>query len=1318
MVYLVRLVLLCFAVVVHARLSIVLANGVREPSVSIQIEWGDGRPRAWSGTISVVQKTDARAPLHWRLLCEDHDAAVSIHAEKNTLFIHDYRPREHNGVEVQIADWRHARLAIKVAAQEEPQVVTEINISVAEVFANTVLRQLDGNGNRLTVSRSEDASLRIVHSDSNEPAHGSVYRGGETVRFMAWPMLQVRSGSSAPRELLMTVRDVLTEMELSVESRLIHADDAPAVPAGEGVEVRSFQPIEFEVELPEHDSVCEVAFEIVERSGFGWSRPVATHSIDLFVVDDEPLREPSEAWTLVYELDPASPRLHERLRRLSSTMSSLSVPALPLPSVKLPALPFPSMTRPNIPLPKMPNVPLPAVSSLVPRVSGLLSHGDSVVEPHPQGAVLRLPPVPSTDQPSWEGVVIAGAAVGKPHLVEIEYPRHQVATFGVSVLEVGASGGSVEQQYAGGFEVEPPVASDEPQDQLGRHAFVFWPSTANPVIALMNLSDRNAAVFGKVRVFAGPGRLPAMQAVSPTQPNDASDAVRPIHGFVDSPGRIAYGVGGRSVGQVEQLPAQGSRMLLGVRRSLEWLAAQGAGGAMVTVVRDGAAVWPSELTKDSPRWFGGVGVPQRQRDVLELLCRLYEREGMQFVPALSFNAPVPSLEVLLARGSQQEGSQAGILLVGEDGKPRRLSGRPTALHYNILDPRVQHVVESFVGEVIDRVGESRAVKGVSLVLSHDGWLHLPGVAWGLDDITFARFANDVGIESGAGEDRFSQRAAFVRGPGKDMWLSWRSRELSSFYSRLGGMVSVKDHEKVLYVAPTTLLSLGELASRLRPSLAEKPSFGAGFWREIGVDPASLANRGNIVFLSPHVHRTEGDLVGRGIDDRVNRSVALARGAVSARRRGAVAVEIPCRVNIGNIVPHGPFGSAATDGEVSAYAVRCSDQATRSWAESLVVGDAEIIFDMGMMFAQPSLSGVLARRAFASLPYGSLQLVDPLPAPLVVRAGESPFGAVLLVANASAVPVRAGLRFENTPSVVADAVDGIRMNINEDGGVSVPLEPWGIRSLVVDRVTQVSGAEVAFTEESRGWMRDRLEVFREQQSLVEHPRALSVLDNPDFEVPSSSDGVLGWEVVDQQRGSIGIQSSGRSEDGKAVRFSSLNGLATMRSNPFAPPRTGRISVSAWLRMDPDEVSQPPLRLAIEGLDKTGEYYRFAPIGGLENGRPLKHAWSQFVVQVYDLPRDGLESLRVRFDLMGPGKVLVDDIEVYGLAFNEFEQARFRELLSHAEKRINSGDIGGCALVLNSFWPQYLMANQSSDGEEGVDQPGGQPIARPPKRWTWR
>ncbi|MEO1992548.1 MAG: hypothetical protein ABGW78_11485, partial [Pirellulales bacterium] len=409
MVYLVRIVWLCFAVVVNARLSVVLANDQSEPPVGIQIEWGDGRPRAWTGTISVIEDSVSRKPLRWRLLCEDHDAAASVHAEERTLVIHDYRPREHNGIEIRIGDWRRARLAISVAAQEEPQNVTEINVSVADVLADTVLRQLDGNGNRLTVSRSEGASLRIVHSGMHKTPQGSVHRAGETVRLMAWPMITVRSGSSTPQELLMTVREVFTNAELSVESRLIHADDMPAVQAGEGVEIRSFQPMEFEVELPDRDSVCEVSFEIVERSGFGWSRPVATHSIELLVVDDEPIREPSEAWTLVYELDPASPRLHERLRRLSSTMSSLSVPSLPLPSVKLPALPFPSMTRPNIPLPKMPNVPLPSVSSFVPRVSGLLSHGDSVVEPHPQGAVLRLPPIQSMNQPSWEGVVIAGA---------------------------------------------------------------------------------------------------------------------------------------------------------------------------------------------------------------------------------------------------------------------------------------------------------------------------------------------------------------------------------------------------------------------------------------------------------------------------------------------------------------------------------------------------------------------------------------------------------------------------------------------------------------------------------------------------------------------------------------------------------------------------------------------------------------------------------------------------------------------------------------------------------------------------------------------
>jgi hypothetical protein len=93
---------------------------------------------------------------------------------------------------------------------------------------------------------------------------------------------------------------------------------------------------------------------------------------------------------------------------------------------------------------------------------------------------------------------------------------------------------------------------------------------------------------------------------------------------------------------------------------------------------------------------------------------------------------------------------------------------------------VQGVVEGFVSELVDRLREAPAVDGVALVLSHDGWLHCPGVAAGLDDATFARFVADAGPDVeplarpalGTGDGgRFAARAALVEGPLRDRWLA-------------------------------------------------------------------------------------------------------------------------------------------------------------------------------------------------------------------------------------------------------------------------------------------------------------------------------------------------------------------------------------------------------------------------------------------------------------------------------------------------------------------------------------------------------------------
>jgi hypothetical protein len=1296
-----------------------------EPPVTILVEWGDGRPRAWAGTIELVDgRHDGGGALAWQSLCNDADAAASIHAVGSTLHVHDARPREHNGVQIGVQSWRSARLVVRLAPAGESRPAAEIDTPVAEVLADAVPMPLDADGNRLTVHRAADDAIRVAFADGRWPAVCPVHRPGDVVHVAVHPLLVSRSGATAPRELTLRVRDLTGGAELVAESRLIHVAEDAAVPVGNGLAAQAFDPVVFDIPLPNHEAVCAATLEVIERGSLRWSRPVATRTIELPAVSAAASPRPAAVeWKVVYELDPSSPRLHERLRRLSGSISSVSVPSLPLPSMKLPTLPFPSMTRPSIPLPKMPNVPIPSVSAMVPRMSGLLASGDSTVEPHAIGTVLRLPPASSSGEPTWEGIVIAGADVGMPHLVEIEYPVDQQASFGVTVLEPDATGSRVESRHAGGFAVVSPVAAADGAGKVGRHAFIFWPSSRNPLVAVMNVSAATSAVFGRVRVFAGPARVPPMKGIGGPAPDTVAAASRRVNGFIATPAGLGFGAGGSLAGDAARLPPDWNGMLTGVRRSAEWLTAQGAGGAMVTVFAAGGAIWPSEVTRASPRWLGTGGKDGGPKDVVGLVSRVYRREGLQFVPALAFDAPLPAVEAHLARGGAMADTAQGLLLVGRDGRPRQLSGRTAAYHYNILDPRVQQAVEEVVGELVARLDADASGDGVAIVMPHDGWMHLPGTAWPLDDATFGRFAADVAAESPGGESRHAARADLVMGPMREAWLDWRCRQIASFYRRLATIVTKNAPARSLYVAPTTLLAEGDIAARLRHSLGGEGPGNDDVWREVGVDPVSITRDDRVVFLSPHAHHGGDRRVGCGAVDLTDRSAALARSAAGAARRGIVAVELPLPVGVEEIISHGAFGSAAACPAVSVHPVHSGAAVCRPWAESFVAGDAEVIFDMGLMHAQPGGEALLARRAFGALPPGPLALVDALPAPLVIRSGSSRLGTSLMVVNASALPLRAEVPLRATsplqksPAFAADAVDGTRLAIEEGGRVVVPVEPWAVRAVVVDADAAPVGAGVVFDAPARDWVAGRLQELQKRQEALQRPSDLALLDNPGFELPGSADGITGWEIVDRQRGTL-VGAAGQGVDGtRAADFSSTNGLATIRSNPFTPPATGRIGVSAWLRVN-DGDPQPPLRLAIEGVARSGEYYRFAPIGGIPGGAALRSGWSQFVLRLDDLPSAGLESLRVRFDLMGPGRVQIDDVRVDGLALTSRERDRLAVLVDDAARRLTADDIGGCSLLLDSFWPRFLEAHVPLSAPEAADQPGGQPIARPPKRWKWR
>lgn len=1259
--------------------------------VAIRVQWGGGKPQAWSGTIAVVTGGAEGVP-DWRTLCTEPDAAAMLHDTGTEIAVHEPRPIASDGVELSIADWRTARLRVGLAAGGQPE--TAVDVAVADVLAAAVQQPLDGEGNRLTIRQAAGDLLRVEPvAAAGDAGRAPVQRPGERVRLKVEPLLPVRADHASRFEL--RVRLLAGPRGEPHDSQAVPIQPRRADPDTPGDRrLTRFAPVEFEITLPDAEGSCDVELQALEVGSLRWSRPLATRTVQFVVVDDRPAARTPAEWKLVHEVDPGSPRLHERLRRLPGAglgMPSLTLPPVPLPTfprpaVSLPGVTLPSVPLPNVPLPKMPGVGLPPMASMVPRFSGLLVAGHSTVEPHALGPMLLLPPAKGDGEPSWEGVVVANAQPGMPHAVEVDHPSDQDAVVGVAVLELDAAGAAVEVRHAGGFE----VGRDRyrPQAELRRHRFVFWPTTRHPLIVLANPSLRRSAMIGKVRILAGPARLPAAEAAGGTGP-------RRTFALLPTPDLACWG----GVERVDEATGRGfadwGTHLAAVRHSAEWLASQGAAGGLVAVYGQGAAAWPSPLTRHAPRWHGAAadtGFDPRPKDVLEMLCRVYASAGLKLVPGMAFDGPLPELEAAVAAGGP---AAVGIACVGRDGRAVRT---PLGLHYNILDPRVQQAVERQVRELAGRLRGSAAVEGVALLLAHDGWLHLPGAAAGLDDATFGRFLASVGAgEPEAGAERFARRAELVEGRLRDLWVEWRADIVAAFHARLAAALAEQDPRLVLHVVPTTLFAAGDLAGRFRPRLGVEPSAG-DVMREAGLDPLRSTAHPQVVFATPHVHTAADGLVDRGLVTAANLSSAVAEAARTARRRSIAIVARPVTFDARPIAAHGPFGGVTRAVPCPIHAAATGPEAARPLAESLAAADAECIFDMRLAAGEGA--GPAAARVFAALPGGVVEAVTELPAPVVVRLQRAATATWLRVVNAAAAPGRIRVGMDGNPAAVTDAVDRSRLELAADGVATVPVGPWEVRTLLVDGNVTVRSARIEYDEPVQTAVAAQVQDLRRRRAALEMPAPLEVLDNPGFDVGPDGRGagrgdrsaaVTGWELVEERRGALelvpGRSPAGSTAPSRGLAFSSANGLASLHSNPFPPPATGRLSVAVWLKLA-DGVAQPPLRIAVEGVHEEREYYRFAAVGGLAGGRPLTAEWAQFVLPVDDLPTAGLESLRVRFDLLGPGSVLIDDVRVFDMAFEESQRVQLSRMIDRFDQALATRDLGGCVVGLDGHWPRFL------------------------------
>lgn len=1267
-------------------------TGVEPSPVRLRIQWGGGEYRPWQGQVELIPDSVSRfgfatktaTELRWSLLSSDSADAAAIRKQGSKLIIDGRQPQAGGGIDLQFAAWPKARILMSLApadaGPDEPGI--SIEGTVADLLAGEMLQQLDARGNRLRVTAAPGDLLRL---QVTPPAGDAGWQPEDVARVVAHPLLPSRPTGFGRMELNLILADALSGEELVSQSQ-------PLVPAAEeasATALQSWQPVAFDCPLPADPGRYRIKLTAIERSSLRWSRELMSAQREI-VVSPSPttmVSEGRDAWEVVYELDPGSPRLHERLRRLPgqaaasmASMRRLSLPAMPMPSLTRAAEKLPSVSLPKVPLPSFPKVP--SVDGLMPTFSGLLATGDSTVQPHSLGAMLTLPPATEPEAPTWEGIVIADAMPGRPHAVEIAYPSDQQAVVGVSVLERSAIGSSVEMRYDGGFAVPRPLAGEAAN--IRWHRFVFWPRTRSPLLVLCNPSSQRPATVGSVRVLRG------RDASAVGLPPGFNSPERQI--FVPLPRQMAFTSGGVADGaNTDRSPVSWVSWYESLHQIAQRLRGQQVNGLAVEVHAGGAGLWESDQTAGGPLWEGDPDGPLTERgDRLDLLCRVCRQQGMQLVPTLRFDGPLPQLEAILAA----EAPDAGLLCIGRDGQVRVTEAE--ARHYNILDPRVQDAVAGLVAELTARLAQHDFVQGVGVVLPYEGWLHLPGVTWGLDDVTFERFVRQTGqgksllIESGP--ERFAARAASVEGQLRSVWLSWRADQIATFHRRLASLVAAANDRWSYYVMPTSLVFGGEAMARFQPHAVGQPQEGSLLY-EMGLDPGRLTVADNAVYVVPRMHAVDENLEDQAAVIALNQSPALKAWENRARRRGLLLFEKQQPLPLAAVVPNGPFAGADGKGLGHFHAVVGGPARQSPFVTGLTSCDAEVVFDHSLRWADLAADDIAVRAAFQALPLKGGELVAGLPAEFPVKVFSRDGKTWLAVANATRLAAHLELKTGQPVAAGTDVFSGEAVHVTGDQ-LNVELKPWSLRLVCLEgeAAVTVEHGSIRFAEETVRLMTDQVAELRRRQAVLDAPPPLPVLDNPGFDLPGLDDEITGWELLEASGGQLELvaaphpQAEGDTTN-QAVRLVSTGDLATARSNPFVPPATGRASIAVWLRL-PAEAKQPPLRVAVEGRKDGEEYYRFAPVGAAAGGRPLTDSWTQFVLQVTDLPTDQTESLRLRFDMVGQGVVEVDEVQVFSLVFADSQRAELRALIDQMEQALSSGAMASLPAALEGYWPRFL------------------------------
>ncbi len=1247
-----------------------------EENVRVRVAWGGGTARQWRGW--VVAAGGSLSEL--RALGVEADEPGSMWLQQGRLpaeatgdgsfpgrpdsayaylAVSQRSPRTYDGADLLVSGspemeiW--VRLTCRASGEQPPAESRWQKVRLGQLFEGASSFPLDESGNRLVVERAPDDMLRVTLAD-----RPLVFSPGEVFQFEVLPhRLPIGDGK-----------------KLRLQFQLTAARGGSPLWNGEREMVAGQEiPIPVDVPVPEEEGAYEVSVSVWQQRWLPLPRlpqpvakrqPIAQRRIQFVVLSPSPVQRGDAgeiSWRLIDQIDPTSAKWWERLATL----------------------------------PQPPHLPK--------LWSGPLGNGRSHTRDYPLGKTVELAPADEQSEIAWEAYTLAVENPGRPHLLEIEYPSHEPQTLGVSIVEPNATGAIAPIGLDSGVQTPSALLAPVSAARWARHRVLFWPRTRQPLLVVTNPSSKNAAHYGKIRLFVGPEHLPSASASTGGSPG------RLLAGYFDRPLFPAQFSATRALAPQSRMAVDDwLTFYQGGTRLVEYLKHVGYGGLMMTVLADGSTIYPSRLLEPTPRYDTGVFLECCQdpvrKDVLEMLFRMFDREGLELIPALEFATPLPALERQLRQDAEET---MGMRWVGPEGTTWTALHEPVrgmAPYYNVLHPRVQEAMLDVVRELVERYGRHPAFAGVAIHLSAYGYAQLLDPAWGMDDRTIAQFANDTGIElPNQGSDRFAQRAQLLTGKYRHRWLAWRAEQLAAFYRRMADHLQQVRPKSRLYLLGAHMFDGRVWNQRLRPTLPQRATL-ADAMLQVGISPGQFVDQEHIVLLKP------GEFSGSdrpaGAVQAIDRpSLELRRVFEQFQHPGAVFFHRPIEVRLASLDQKSPVQPCYA--WFAVQAVPGGAQNRRRFVEALAELDAETMFDGGwqLCLGQEEAIAPLAA-AFAQLPavrFRRLQATSGSDGegPVVVRYADHRGQTFLYLVNTAPFPVEVQCRIESPPGSQVPTIEEL------SGGRSIaPVYRNASGSYWKCRLEAYDLLAVRFSEpgvrpvdlqtrwppEMGARLASVVAGLKDRVALLRDPPLWQVLSNATFEKVATTPGeVPGWTQFTQPGAWVGVDPNVRRSGTQSLRMASSGPVASVVSEPFDPPATGRLAVRAWFRIA-DASEQPLVRFALEAKLHDGRVLTLAEAyrGKHPSAKvqPITTDWNSFEdLHVPWLPVDEVAALRVRFDLLSRGEVWIDDMQLCQLAFTRMELVALIKLIAPAEASLQEGRIARCLQLMDGYWPTFLI-----------------------------